>query len=85
MFSLPTTVKIGDDWWLVKEADFEEEPDKFGECDFDNKCIRLNTYQPDQDRPLTLAHELLHAAVPDLAEDAVVRYENALKSANIFK
>ncbi len=85
MFNPPRSVKVGEDWWLIKVADFEEEPDCYGRCDFENKCIRLNSYQSDVDMPYTLAHELLHASVPDLAEDAVVRYENALKSANIFK
>ncbi len=85
MFNPPKTVKVGEDWWLIKVADFEEEPDCYGRCDFENKCILLNSYQPVEDMPFTLAHELLHAAVPDLAEDAVVRFEQALRSARSFK
>jgi hypothetical protein len=81
---IPSTIKVGAEWWVVKIIDSSEEPGKFGECDFENKCIRLSSKQSKKEMHLTLAHELLHAAVPDLVEDAVIRYEQALKSAGLL-
>ena len=81
---LPNAIKIGSDWWVIKMTTFEEEPDKFGECDFENKCIRLNVNQSSSDMFYTIIHEALHAAIPDLVEEAVIRYESTLRSLDIF-
>jgi len=79
------TIKIDGSFWMVRFVEFPEEPDKLGMCDFENKCIFINPNQSSIDVCYTLAHEILHASVPDLVEEAVLRYENALKSAKIFQ
>ena len=81
---IPDVVKVGTEWWVIKIVDSSEEPGKFGECDFDNKCIRLSSKQSKKEMKLTLAHEILHASVPDLVEEAVIRYEQALRSAGLL-
>ena len=50
-----------------------------GECDYEQKAIRLSKgskYMRD-----TLIHEVLHAALPDLAEEAVVETAEAIDKA----
>ena len=58
-------IKVGADFWLVRHVEFPEEPDKLCECDWDNRCIYINTNQSSIDTLYTLAHEILHASCPD--------------------
>ena len=78
-------IKIGTDWWMVREVDLDSvEPGKFGDCDQENKVIRINSSLSKKEKKATLAHEIIHACCPDLTEDAVYRLEMALKSAGII-
>lgn len=45
--------------------------DKFGECDYGQRVIRIAQGQSEEEELDTLIHELLHAAYPDLEESAI--------------
>ena len=49
-----------------------------GWCDYDTRQIHISPKAP---MPDTLIHEVLHAALPDLDEDAILETEEAIASA----
>jgi hypothetical protein len=52
--------------------------DKDGECEYGTRVIRVALGQPEQSELDTVIHEILHAAYPDLEEDAVGQTAEAL-------
>jgi ribulose-5-phosphate 4-epimerase/fuculose-1-phosphate aldolase len=49
-----------------------------GQCDYDKREIHISPKAP---MPDTLIHEVLHAALPDLDEDAILETEEAITKA----
>jgi hypothetical protein len=61
--------------WTVKGFDGDHPPGEkaklFGLCDYATRTVWISNTQTELDRLDTLIHELMHAALPDLCEDAV--------------
>jgi hypothetical protein len=80
-----SNIRIRGRWWVIKRA----APPKKGEakgvgrtdglCDYETRTIYVNPRSEEQ--RATLLHEVLHAALPDLDEDAIRETEEALENA----
>ncbi len=61
-------VLIRNQWWTVMLRPLRK---YYGLCHYDTRTIDLSTLQGDKDLLVTAVHEAMHAAFPDLSEDAV--------------
>lgn len=71
-------LKIRGKQWKVIFKPVPCEPSLFGICDYDTRTIHVH---PKMEVKGTLIHEVLHACLPDLSEDAVSQTEQALTAA----
>ncbi|NDD52856.1 hypothetical protein EBZ39_03080 [bacterium] len=75
--------------WRIIFVDPQELPDNhMGDCDIISRRIRIALGMSEQETKETILHEIAHAAVWDLDEEAIVRVANAqaraLTKANFF-
>jgi hypothetical protein len=52
--------------------------DRFGDCDYDSRVIRICQRLTGEAFINTLCHEMIHARWPDLSEDAVREFADEL-------
>lgn len=71
-------LKIRGRTWTLKLQAPPRRPSDFGMCDYETRTLYVH---PEREPEATLIHEVLHAALPDLTEDAVVELETALTGA----
>lgn len=55
--------------------------DKAGECDYGSRILRIAQGQPEAEELDTVVHEILHAAYPDIEEDAIGETGEAIAKA----
>lgn len=77
--------RVGDDWWRIQYAAMGtpgDAPEDLGECDYDARTITINRDIMDApNRIEVIIHEAIHAAQPDLKEEAVQRTGLAITNA----
>jgi hypothetical protein len=71
-------VRIGGQYWRVVLG--THPGSCCGQCDYQTRTITVRQSLPPLERKATAIHEALHAAYPDLDEDAVMRGEYAVMS-----
>jgi hypothetical protein len=71
----PKRIRIRGRWWKIYTGKCEGMGQAEGITIFDRREIWL---KPGTDLPSTLIHEVAHAAFPDLDEDAIVEFEDAV-------
>lgn len=71
----------GERWRLV----IEQDKDAYGTCDCDAKVIRIAPGATQVQSIDTIVHEMLHACLPDLSEDAVAETATDITSALTHK
>ena len=71
-------IKIRGRKWNVIFKPVPCEPSLYGICDYDTRTIHVH---PKMEPRGTLIHEVLHACLPDLSEEAVNQTEQALTAA----
>lgn len=73
MESLP--IKIRGDWWIIKHCAPMWTGDEitYGETLYDQKIIKIydETHRTEEAEVETYLHEILHAVLPDIGEDAI--------------
>lgn len=69
-------IKIGSNWWRISRSCRSR--DDYGDCDFEDRTIRIHKNLSDREAFGTIIHECVHAAAPDLTEEAVERIEYAI-------
>lgn len=64
MTDLPLHIRVGAIEYRVVEWSFSEsnKADRYGECDFENRVIRVRETLNDDDKARILLHEVFHAA-----------------------
>lgn len=86
-------IKIKDDWWAIDIRGDVDNGDSFGHCDSSQKRILLARYVRKDGEDVettprqqieTLLHELIHARLPDLSEEAVTELAE-LQTSALFK
>ena len=79
------TLMIGGKRWRVSFVDPSELPtdEHMGICDIQTKTIRVALGMTEEETLETLLHEVAHASVWDLDEEAIVRLANAQRRAMI--
>ncbi len=71
-------LKIRGKTWTLKLQAPPRRPLDIGMCDYDTRTLYVH---PERETEATLIHEVLHAALPDLTEDAITEVEAALTGA----
>lgn len=66
------TVWIGDQRWRVRRC--KVPADRHGDCDYDQRLIRVSDRLAGEDLLEVIVHELIHARWPDLSEEAVEEF-----------
>lgn len=69
------TVYINGQRWRITRARLR---DRWGDCDYDKRLIRLHCTLAGTDLMDTLLHELIHARWPDLQESSVNEFATTL-------
>tara|TARA_R100000306_G_scaffold56198_1_gene53921 strand:+ start:69 stop:377 length:309 start_codon:yes stop_codon:yes gene_type:complete len=70
-----TPIKIRGEWWIIKHSDpiWSSDDITYGETLHDQKIINIydKTHRTKAAEIETYLHEILHAALPDVGEDAI--------------
>lgn len=87
------TIKIREEWWPIEIRPDVDNGDSYGHCDSTQKRILIARYRrkdnddvelTQRERVETLLHEIIHAEMPDLSEEAVTRIGESL-TAGLFE
>jgi hypothetical protein len=70
------TIDIAGQRWTVRRCRVPS--DRFGDCDYDKRVIRICHRLTGEAFCNTLCHEMIHARWPDLSEDAVREFADEL-------
>jgi len=85
--NIPEKIKIGWKDYTIEKTDVSEKlllngAICYGEIEYDDQIIRLNNSFSDEQKELTLIHEMLHGIsnmyTLDMSEDVVTKLANAL-------
>ena len=77
-----TSADIAGQRWTVQRC--KVPPDRYGDCDYSKRRIRICHKLAGEAFLNTLCHELIHARWPDLSEDAVHEFADELAGSITF-
>ena len=75
----PFTLTIDGRRWRVVEGDPGR--NRLGLCDYESRIVTVRKGGTTLERVGVVSHEMIHAALPDMIEDAVLRTERAIVTA----
>ena len=70
-------VHIRRHWWRLEYV-ANLYPDRWGDCDWTKRRVRIRDKAAGVDRLDTIIHEMTHARFPDLSEDAVTDFASTV-------